>query len=148
MLFEYLVDGLQGVIQLLLGVCSHQREANQGVFRSDCRRNYRIDEDTCLKQFLYNEEGQIVVANEQGDDRSGSMADLTAHLAEAIQCVVGQIPQVLDTLRLIHHNVQRSVSGSRSGWRIAGTEDIGTGMMAQIIDDRLVCGDETTDRSE
>ena len=129
-------------------MCSHQREANQGIFRSDCRRNYRIDEDTCLKQFLYNEEGQIVVADEQGDDRSGSIANLTAHLAEAFQCVVCQIPQVLDTLRLIHHDVQCSVSGSRSGWRVAGTENIGARVMTQLIDDRLVCGDDTTDSSK
>lgn len=69
MAFEHLMYRLQRVIQLLFLVCRHQGETDQGILRGDRGSDHGINEDARLEQFLNDQERQVVVANEQGDDR-------------------------------------------------------------------------------
>ena len=76
------------------------------------------------------------------------MADFTTHIAETIQCVVRQFPQVLDTFRFAQHDIECSAGCCRSGWSITCTEYVRTGVVSQIVDRFLVRSDETADRSK
>ena len=68
MFAEYSPDGIQGVIQLSLGMCSHQRETDQGVVGRHGGRHDRIHKDALIKQFLHDKESQIIVPDEQRND--------------------------------------------------------------------------------
>ena len=145
---ENLLDRLQRVVELLLRVGRHQGEADERVVGGDGGRYDGVDEDARFEKLLDDEERQVVVADEEGDDGGGGVADLATHFPEAVERVVRQVPEMLDPFRLVEHDVERRVGRRRGRRGVAGAEDIGTGVVAQEVDDGLVGRDEATDGGE
>ena len=121
---EYLSYFFKSFVHLLGGVCSHKREADKSILRGYGRRNYRIYENTFLKEVGSDSECLKVVANEQRYNRSACVTDFTAETAEALESLVGQFPQMLLTLGLFNHDVDCLKSGSRRRGCDAGGENI------------------------
>ena len=113
MLNEDFLQGYYRAVYLLFGVRSHQGIAHEGVLRSTCGRNHGIDEHTSLEGESRHQEGLVDVAHIERDNRTLSIADLEALLAETLQGVVGDIPEGLNTLWLLLNDVEGGHSGSR-----------------------------------
>lgn len=110
---------------LLLGVGGHQREAYKRVMRCDGGGDNGVDEDALLQKVAGDGECLVVVAYKQGYDGRRCRADLASHVAESVEGVVGDFPQVFLTLRLGNHDVDGLEGGYRRGGGDACREDIG-----------------------
>ena len=100
---ENFMDLLKGIIYVLLSMCRHQREADEGVLGRNRRSYDRIDEKAYrlfCQQFLGNHKRLLVVADEQRDDRCRRIAYLAAHLAETVDGIMCQVPEMLDAFGL------------------------------------------------
>lgn len=65
---EYFLNFLKGGRNLLLGVGCHEAEADEGILRSDSRRNNRVDEYAFLEEVACDCESLEVVADKKRDD--------------------------------------------------------------------------------
>ena len=122
---EDLLEDLDGLVHLVLGVRGHEGEAHQRVLRGTSRRDNRVDEYARIISELRVEECLIDIVDVERDDRALSVTDLEALLAEALQCVVGHVPQVLDALRLLLQDMESLQCCCRGCRRVGSTEDIG-----------------------
>ena len=84
---EDLDERFDSAVKLLVGMGSHEREADQRIARSDSRSHDGIDEDTFLEEHSRHAEGLLIITDKEGDDRRRGITDLEAQLAEAIQAV-------------------------------------------------------------
>ena len=131
---ENFLQSLHSIFYLLLCVVGHKGKAHEGVLRSACGWNYRVDEYTCLECGLGNSKCLLDVATVERDDWTLCVTNLKALLAEACQGIAGNIPQSLKTLGLLLKNV-KSLHGSCCGSGCVGcTEDICTTGVFQEID--------------
>ena len=80
---------------------SHQSVTHQRVLRSTSRRNNGIDEYTRLEGESCHKESLLDIANVEWNDWAFSLTNLKAFFSEALQGVLGHLPESLDTLRLL-----------------------------------------------
>ncbi len=125
MLAEYLLDLLESCVYLSFGVGGHEAETDQSVVRGNGGRHHWVDKYTLFKQVAGHCEGLEVVADEQGDDRRGSVAYLAAHGAESLEGLVGELPELLLTLRFLLHDVDGLEGCGGGSGGDGGGEDIG-----------------------
>ena len=102
---EYLLDLLQSDGHLLMGVGSHEAEADKRVVRCNGRRNDGIDKDALVQQVTGDGKRLVVVTDEQGDDGRLGMSNLTTHVTESLKRLAGECPEVLLALRLGNKDV-------------------------------------------
>lgn len=145
---EDLDERFDSAIKLLVGMGSHEREADQRIARSDSWSHNGIDEDTFLEEHSRHAEGLLIITDKEWDDRRRGVTDLEAQLAEAIQAVSRLLAERCYTLGLTKHDLQSLRGSSRRGWRTAGAEDIGASVVAEIVDEYLATSDEATERGE
>ena len=126
----------------------HQGEADERIFRGACRRNHGVDEYALVKGPFGDDEGFLHVAHVKRDNRAFRVSNLEAGLFEAAEGIVGDIPQVGDALGFLLDNVQGFQGAGRCGGRIRSLENVGTGGVAQVVDNDAVCGDETANGSQ
>ena len=108
------MDSLKCKCHLLLGVRCHKAKTDERVVGRHCRRDHRIDEDSLVEQVTRDGERLVVVSDVKRDDGGLGVTDFKSHLAESVQRIVGDVPQVLLSLRLGEHDVECSAhSGSR-----------------------------------
>ena len=112
--FEY----FDRLVNLFLGVCSHEGISYQSVLWCTCWRHNWIDEDTSLVCECCDEESLLNVAYVEWDDRRLSLANLKTFILESFESVVCYVPQVLDAFRFTFYDVECSLSGSRSCWSV------------------------------
>ena len=103
---------------------SHEAEADECVVGSDSWRNDRIDKDALIQQVTSDGKRLVVVTDEQGNDGSFGVADLTTHITESLQCLMGDFPQVLLTLGLSDKDINSLHCSSRRCGSDAGSEDV------------------------
>ena len=121
---EDLLNLFQCKCHLLVGVSGHEAEANERVVGCHSGRNDGIDKDALVQQVARDGERLVVITDEQRDDGSLGMADFTTHIAESLQCLMSDFPEVLLTLGLTDENINSlHRCGSRCGGD-AGGEDI------------------------
>lgn len=121
---EYLLNLLESGSHLLHCVCGHQREADESVVGSHGGRNHRVYKDALFKKVAGDCECLIVVAYEQRDNRSRSITNLNAHIAETVESIVGKFPEVFLTFGFLLHKVDGSQCGSCRCGSDARGEDI------------------------
>ena len=125
MLAEDFLNLFEGFGDLLFSVGGHEAEADEGVVGSDSGRHNGIDEDAFVEEFAGDEEREVVVADEERDNRGGSVADFAAHVAEAVKGIVCNLPKMLHTLGLCFHDIKGGVDGSGRCGCDGGGEDVG-----------------------
>ena len=145
---EHFLNLLKSSGDLLFGVCSHKAETDESVVRCNSRRNNRIDEDAFFAQIVSDLERLVVVADIEGDNRSGSIADFASHVAESFECITGHFPKMLLVFGLGFHNLKCLKSGGSGCRSDAGSEDVGTRVVAKEVGDFFVCSDESSERSK
>ena len=91
---------------MLLLVCGHQRKADEHVLLRNGRGDDRGDEDSLLVGESNDLKGLVGVAHHQRDNRGFGGVDVEPVLAESLPGVAGDVPQVLQALRLAFHNVE------------------------------------------
>ena len=121
---EYLLNLFERRGNLFLGVGGHKAESDKSVVRCYCRRNDRIDEYTLFEEIARDSERLEVVADKERYDRRRRIADLTAHIPESIESIIGEFPEILLTLRLVLHDLHGLERSSRRRGRDARSEDI------------------------
>src|SRR5690554_710006 len=85
-------DTLDGTVDLLHGMCGHQRVTYQCIVGRYCRRHHRVDEDTLLEKKLGYQERFVVIAHVQWQDGRGGGTQLEASLPELVDGIIGQLP--------------------------------------------------------
>ena len=68
LLYENLLQGFNGTVNLLVGMRSHQSKAYERILRCTSRRNNGIDENTCLESKRRDKEGLINIAHIKGNN--------------------------------------------------------------------------------
>lgn len=136
------------IIHLFDRMGGHQRYTHQCILWSTCRWNNGVDEDTFVKSQLRYYKCLLCITHIERNDRRFCLTDFEACIAELLQGIVGDVPQTLDAFRFGLDDVKRLAGCSRSSRRTTCLEYIGTGIVAQPIDYRLVSGHKTTDGSQ
>ena len=77
---------------------SHEGETYQCVLRSTCWRDDWVDEYATVVSLLGYLESLHSIAHIERNDRTLCLANLETFLTETLQGVVGNIPQLLETL--------------------------------------------------
>ena len=134
---EYLLDLLEGDGDLLVGMGCHEAEADERVVGRHSRRNNRVDKDSLVQEVARDGESLVVVTDEKRDDGSLGVTDFTSHITESLQRLMGNLPQVLLTLRLGNEDINRLHCSCRRSRGNAGREDVAARMMTQVISDDL-----------
>ena len=137
-LYEDLLQDLDSLLYLILGMSSHEGETYQCILWCTCWRNNRVDEHTCIISHLGNHEGLLCIANIERNDRTLCLTNLETFLAETLQCLVGYIPEILETLWLILNDVECLECCCCSCWSVGCTEDVGTAVVTEEVDGILV----------
>ena len=122
---------------------SHQRYAYQGVLRCASGWNNGIDKDTFVKSQLRNGKGLFRIAYIERNDGRLCFANLETGIAEFLQSVVGDVPQLLDALGRVFDDMECLACSSRSGGGVTCLEDVRPGIVTQPVDDLLIAGNET-----
>ncbi len=148
LLDEDLLEDLHAALNLLFAVCSHQREANQSILWCACRWDNRIDEDTTVEGELRHQEGLVAVADIERNDWALGLSNLEAFLAEAFQCIVRHVPQMLETPGLFLDDMKCLNGSGCCSRRVTGGEDVGAGGVTQVVDGIPVRGNKATDRRQ
>lgn len=117
---------------------SHQRYTHQCILWSTCRWNNGVDEDTFVKSQLRYYKCLLCITHIERNDRRFCLTDFEACIAELLQGIVSDVPQTLDAFRFGLDDVKRLAGCSRSSRCATCLEYIGTGIVAQPIDYRLV----------
>lgn len=68
-LAEHLADLVESDSNLILGVCGHEAETDEGVVRRHGRGYDGVDKYAFVEKLAGDLEGKEVVADEEGDDR-------------------------------------------------------------------------------
>ena len=100
-----------GDIHLFFGVGGHQCKTEQGVLRCASWRNHRVDEDAFVECHLGGKESLFGVAYVQWYNRTFSLPNFESGLAEALQSIVGNLPQFFLAFRFVLEDTQ-SFEGS------------------------------------
>ena len=82
---EDLLEDLDGLVHLVLGVRGHEGEAHQRVLRGTSRRDNRVDEYARIISELRDEECLIDIVDVERDDRALSVTDLEALLTSSLK---------------------------------------------------------------
>ena len=120
LLDENLLQGLDGTVNLLRGMGGHQCIAHQRVLRSTCGWNDRIDEHARLESQCCYQKGLLDIADIEGNDGTLGIANLKSLFAEALQGIVGDLPQGFDALWLLLQDMQ-CLEGCCRGCRSVGS---------------------------
>ena len=137
-LYENLLQDQDSLLYLFLGMSSHEGETYQCILWSTCWRDNRVDEHTCIISHLGNHEGLLCIAYVKRNDWTLCLTNLETFLTETLQCLVGNIPEILETLWLILNDVEclkRCCCSCRS---VGCTEDVGTAVVTEEVDGILV----------
>ena len=102
---EDLMNLLKSDGYLLMGVRRHEAESDECVIGCNSRRNHWIHKDALIQQVARDGKRLVVVTDKQGNDRSLGVTNLTTHITEALQCLVGEFPQVLLALGLGNEDI-------------------------------------------
>ena len=124
---------------------SHQGKAYECILWCTSRRNDGIDEHTRIKCKFGHQERLGVITHIQRDDRALGLANLEALLTEALQRIVGDIPQGLATLWLILDDMKSLKGACRGSRRVTGLENVGAGGVTQVVDSIPVGSNKATD---
>ena len=118
LLDENLLQRHHGTLYLLFGVGGHEGEAHQRVLRSACGWNDGVDEDAGIEGERGDEECLVGIAHIERYDGAFGLANLKALFAEALQCIVGDLPQGLDAFGLLLDDVQGLHGGGGGSGRV------------------------------
>ena len=147
-MLEALVDFVNREVDLLLGVGGHEGDADEGVLRLDGGSDDGSDEDARFEEEVGEEEGLVVVADEERYDGRFGVADLESEVAESLHSVVGVVPESLLALGFGAHDVERGEDGSGVGGSHGSGEDIGAHVVLHPVDCLGVGSDEAADGGE
>lgn len=142
------MDFVDCEVYLLLSVSGHEGDADEGVLRLDGRSYDGRDEYALFEEEVGEEEGLVVVADKERNDRRFGVANLETEVAEGLHGVVGVVPEGLLTLRFGSHNVQSFKYRGGGGGSGRGGEDIGADVMFHPVDGVGIGSNETTDGSQ
>ena len=134
---------LYRVIDLRFGVGGHEGDADEGVLRLYGGSDNGSNEDALFEQHVSEEEGLVVVAHKERDDRRFGVAYLESEVAESLHGVVGVVPKGLLTLGFGAHDVERFEDGGGSGGSHGSGEDIGADVVFHPVDGVGVGSDKT-----
>lgn len=107
-----------------------------------------VDEHALVEQVAGDVERLVVVADEQGNDRCGGVSNLAAHGAEILQREMCDVPEVLPALRLGDDYVKGGIGGCGGCRGDGGGEDVRAGVVAQVVGNLLVGGNEASQGGE
>lgn len=107
-LYENLLQDDNSLLHLLLGMGSHQCKTHQCILRSTCWRNDGIDKHATVICLLGYKECLVGVTHIKRNDGAFRLTYLETFLAETLQRIVGNIPEVCETLRLVLYDVKAS----------------------------------------
>lgn len=147
-LFETGVDFINGIIDLLAGVCSHECDADKSVLRRDSWSDNRCDKDPLFEKHVGEDECFVVVADEERDDGGFGVANFEAEVAEGFEGIVSDVPESLLAFGFGTHNVKSGKDRGGGGRRDGGSEDVGADIVFHPVDRVLVGGDKTAYRGE
>ena len=82
---EGFVDLIHGDVNLLMGVGSHQSNADEGLVAGHSGSDDGSHEDAILQQVVGDGEGLGIVADEEGDDGGGGVADFKSQILEGLE---------------------------------------------------------------
>ena len=136
--YENLLQDLDSLLNLVSCVSSHEGKTYQCILRSTSWRNNRVDEHTCIISHLGNHEGLLCIAYVKRNDWALCLTNLETFLTETLQCIVGNIPEILETLWLILNDVECLKRCCCSCWSVGCTEDVGTAVVTEEVDGILV----------
>ena len=142
--FEYFLNAFKSSVDLFDCVCRHKAETNQSVLRRNGRRHNRVYKYAIFKKVASYCKCLVVVADEERNDRSRSVTNLTTDVSESIQCIVCNLPQVFDSFRLAFHNIEGCVYSGCRRWCDAGAEDVRSRVVAEVVCSHRVCRDEAS----
>jgi len=133
---------------LLRRVRGHVAGADDGLPAADSRENGRRGEDAVVEKPLGEEEGFLLVADEDGNDRRLGRADMETEGAETLVHAAGVFPELHDAPLFLLHDLERLENTAGHGRRRRRGEDEAARLVSDIFDDVLVAGEKSAHAAE
>lgn len=131
-----------------MGMCGHESHADEGLVARHSGGDDGRDEDAVFEEVVGDGESLGIVADKEGDDGGGGVANLKTQILEGFEGVALVVPEGGIAFGFAAHDVERFEHRSSAGGSDGGGEDVGADGVFHPVDGLLVGGDETAHGGE